>query len=523
TEVFFNGRDTGDGRVLIYGVLARHLDGKPHNAILVIPDCEGELDMELLTFYARLGYDVLMFDYAGEREGMENRTSYPSAVKYANYIYSENCFNTVSESARETCWYEWCCVARYAVNFLVTRLGSKKIGVLGIKTGAEIMWHLVSCDERVTCAVALFGAGWRAYKNVRKYAPPAGEVKLSDERIRFIAGIDAHSFAPYCRCPVALFTSTNSAEYDADRAHDTLRRVNSDVDAFFCLSPRMGEAVDLNCVRNIELFFGIYLNGQRVQMASEPELKIKVEGESIELEVDTNAALKPRNVDIYVCEGETEPARRNWVKLDGVVKKGDSVFSAEYSLINGGGILFAFAVVDYRNGITVSTPITSGKCPETAVIKTNLIYSNTQGAGDFTYGVTDRSLLAGAMYCRRSPIELVRGPMGITGISSSKGLLTYKVSERCVDIRPDSIFKLDLYCDTEITLAVRLRADIGTPFETVYNNYTSVPRGEVWQNVVLSIKDFKTDDGMPLSEDAVIGSINFSADGFFAINNVLLI
>ena len=143
-EVYFNGRETGDGRVLIYGVFACHDDGKKHNAILIIPDYNIGIDINVINLYVRLGYDVLMFDYAGEADGLENYTHYPSVIKYANLKYAERHLDYVDLSARETCWYEWCCAARYAVAFLRARLETNKIGVLGIKSGAEIMWHLIS-------------------------------------------------------------------------------------------------------------------------------------------------------------------------------------------------------------------------------------------------------------------------------------------------------------------------------------------------------------------------------------------
>ena len=523
STVYFNGRQTAEGRVNIFGTLARHNDGKTHPAILIIPDCVEEPDPRLSARFASLGYDVLTFDYAGGAEGAERRTNYPSDLKFAYYSEDRKYIDFAEEDARHTAWYEWCCVARYAVNYLTEKLGAKKIGVLGIKTGSDLMWHLLSCDDRLTCAVGLFGAGWRAYRGFRKYGP-AEEFPLDGERMRFIAGVDAHAFAPYCKCPVALFTSTNSAEYDADRAHDTLRRVNKKVDAFFCLSPRMREAVDENCFRNIMLFYAVYLNGQRIQMAAEPKLDMTLSGETVELKLSTTEVLKAKNVDIYVCEKEIVPARRNWIKLNNVEQEGDSNYRASYSLKNGGEILFAFAVVDYRNGITVSTPITVKKCPKTQVIKTNLLYSNkSDGAGDYCYPVAQKDLLGGAIYYRSSPLEIVKGPMGISGASSSAGLISYKVDESCVDIRSDSIFKVDVYCETAITFAVTLTTSVGSENERRYTAYVPVPRGEVWQNIVLNLRDFKTPDGKIIEEPGEINSIDYSGDGAFVINNVLLI
>lgn len=521
-EVYFNGRQTNEGRVLIYGIYACHDDGKKHNAILIIPDMNDDPDIKLINMYVHLGYDVLTFDYRGEADGAENYTNYPSDIKFANVKYAERHIDHADVSARETCWYEWTCVARYAVSFLCSRLETNKIGVLGIKSGSDIMWHLISTDGRVNCAVGLFGAGWRSYRKIRKYAQDE-KFEIDDERIRFIAGVEAHAYAPYAKCPVALFVPTNCPEYDADRAHDTIRRVNKKVDCFFCLSPRMASAVNINCTRNIELFFGVYLNGQRIQIAQEPSIKLTVSGESVTVEVETPLELKPRVVDIYVCENQIVPSRRNWVKLGEPTKLADNLFRDSYSLVNGGEMLFAFAVIEYRNGITVSTPITSKKCLKTQIIKTNLLYSSARGDDDFTFGVDGDDVIAGAVYYKRSPIELVRGPMGIVGISSRSGLDTYRLNENRVEIKRDSIFKLDVYCKEAITLSVSLVTEVGCEREKIYRSETDVPSGEVWQTINLSLKDFKTKDGMTVQDLDLIDKISFSANGFFAINNVLII
>ena len=530
--VCINGREVegeNGGTVSIYGKYAYIPEEEANRpAVIIIPDTTGGTSKKMLEFFVKSGYNVFSFDYAGDNgDEYSGYTGYPSAIQYAEFLNKDNGFYKLSPDAdgRRTCWYEWCCVARYAVSFVVSKKPHRgKIGVLGIKTGADIMWHLIATDERLTCAVALFGAGWRAYKGKLKYAPAEHE-PMTDEQIRYIACVDSHSFAPYCKCPVALFTTTNSAMFDADRAHDTIRRVNPEVDSFFCLSPRMKEVVDFNCMRNVEIYFSNYLNGRRVQMASEPKIDFEQsekEKDAVEILVTTSDELKPVGVDIYVCEGELDPSKRNWIKLKYVSRGENSVFSGKYRLINGGGILFAFAVVVYRNGITVSTAITSRKCPETAVIKTNLLYKNTQGEGDFTFCADDASTLDGAMYFRRSPIELVIGPMGITGISSSSGLTTYKVGEKCVDIGRHSIFELDLYCREQIVFLVRLYVSVNGEQQTYYN-YTPVNNGEVWQNIIMNIKDFKNVDGLPIPENITLECIDFSADGFFAINNVLLI
>ena len=87
----------------------------------------------------------------------------------------------VDESARETCWYEWVAVARYALTFLIEQNPSvSKIGVIGIKNGANIAWQLAAVDDRVKCAVVMFGAGWSAYKGINKFSD--SDIVMNEER-----------------------------------------------------------------------------------------------------------------------------------------------------------------------------------------------------------------------------------------------------------------------------------------------------------------------------------------------------
>ncbi len=519
-EVYFNGRETAEGRVLIYGILARHCDGRKHSAILIIPDYEEEPSIHLVNLYVRLGYDVLMIDYKGETDKSDNYTNYPSDIKYANLKHAGPYFDRVPKTARETCRYEWTCVAAYAVTFLKARLETNKIGVLGVKYGAEIMWHLISWDTRISCAVALFGGGWRSYSGVGKYTDETfGEV--DEERIRFIAGVDSHSFVPYCKCPIAYFTSTNSSEYDADIAHDTIRRVNPKMPTLFCLSPRMRNALDINCTRNSELFFGTYLSGQRIIKPSDPSISVKPHNGGVRVELSIGNEVKPRNVSVYLCENQPVASWRNWVSLNSFVE--NDKYYADYSLVNGGELVLVFAIVEYRNGMTVSTGIIPYKCPKCDIIKTNLIYTNAEGAGDFVCGTDSRDMISNVLYFKRSPIMVMRGPTAINGVTSKSGLVSYKPNEKCVQVKLDSIFKLDVYCDSPITLVATIGVSIGKENEQTYTNSVEVPKGEVWQNVVLYVKDFKTADGMLITDFDEIVCIGFKSEGFFAINNVLFL
>ena len=120
SDVYFSGRETADGRVRVYGVYAKstNMAKKSRKAgILILPDADKTVDLELVDLYVKQGYAVLMIDYRGEWEKTENYTRYPSSISYANYNKAKDLMDQVETTAKETCWYEWVAVAKYAVSF----------------------------------------------------------------------------------------------------------------------------------------------------------------------------------------------------------------------------------------------------------------------------------------------------------------------------------------------------------------------------------------------------------------------
>ena len=49
--------------------------------------------------------------------GVLDYTVYPDKISHANYDNSSETFNYVKTTAKDTCWYEWCAVAKYAVSY----------------------------------------------------------------------------------------------------------------------------------------------------------------------------------------------------------------------------------------------------------------------------------------------------------------------------------------------------------------------------------------------------------------------
>ncbi len=133
----FSGRDTGMGRVTVYGVLATKENNPPKECVLILLDSTEEIDEQLLAFFVKSGYNALCVDYGGEREGVERYTLYPNNIKYANAVKSARYKEFVDGAANQTCWYEWVAVGIYAGKFLREKFSTDKIGLIGMRDGGE--------------------------------------------------------------------------------------------------------------------------------------------------------------------------------------------------------------------------------------------------------------------------------------------------------------------------------------------------------------------------------------------------
>ena len=87
SEVYFSGRETGSGRVRIYGLYARPKDlpaNRKMGGVLILPDYTETVNLDCVNHYVRQGYFVLMVDYRGEYGETKDYTKYPTEIEYAN-------------------------------------------------------------------------------------------------------------------------------------------------------------------------------------------------------------------------------------------------------------------------------------------------------------------------------------------------------------------------------------------------------------------------------------------------------
>ena len=526
SHVYFYGRDTGLGRVRIYGVYARlkNVSKKaPKAGLLIIPDIGAPIDLTLIDLYVKQGYTTLMIDYCGETDKSENYTQYPECVSYANYNRSGRALDYCDKTAKETSWYEWVSVARYGISFLKNLYAFEKIGVLGIKDGANIGWQLCGTDKRIDCFVPLFGAGWRSYKNAYKFSE-SDKIDVNDERLRYLAAVDAHAYAQYVNCPVFYMTGSNSDKFDLDRAMDTVLRVpQEEAVCALNVSPRYSTVLDPTCKRNVDLFLAKYLFGYRVELPKTPKVTVTCEDKSLTafVEIDFSDLLRPKRFCVFVAEGGENPAFRDWSEMTMLKSLEENKKTFVKNLYGNSGFVNVFAVVEYKNGFTVSSVVTNKKVPKINTRRRNLIYSSGDRLSDFSIADGSISDIAGVYFEDKEPVEYVEGSNKIFGVRSKYGLINYKLNERLVSLNERTLLSFDVCCSEFARLKVTLIADDGNASE--YDYFVAVKGGDVWQHVMIKCCDFKSDKRLSIKDYSKVVALKLLSDSKLIFNNILIV
>ncbi len=525
-DMYFYGRDTEDGRVRIYGVYAKSKStGKKSNkgAILILPDACDTVNYDLINVYVSQGYSVLMIDYRGEWEGVENYTKYPKCISYANYNVSKDKLDEVEITAKQTCWYEWAAVAKYAVSFLKSRLEVEKVGVLAIRNGANVGWMLCGTDARVDCFVPCFGAGWRGYRGI--YKNNSQELRANDSLLRYLAGVDAHAYAQYVRCPVFFMTATNSSDFDFDRSVDTMMRISEGVINYTNYTPHLRDVLNKESKRNIDLFFAKYLLDFKLLFPKEPVLTCAVEGDTVtcDLELDFSELKRPKNITVYVAEGGSNPANRDWNTAKMLKGLREDKRSFVYKIVGNCDFVTLYAVIEYRSGVTISSKSVCKKANFVNPLPQKLLYASKDKLGSFTvYNLKDKSV-GGLFFLEEGYIDYLPGANGINGISSPYGLVSYKINNGNVLLSSSSIVLFDCYVEEFTTLKVVLMAEL-SPLETVdYCSYVDLRGGSIWQNVSLKAGDFKNSARLSIKDFSKVVGIRFETETKCIFNNILII
>ncbi len=527
SEIYIHGRETEDGRVKIHCVWARKTQISEAPAVVVASDLKYGADFNFAVKLAEKGYVALAVDIGGkvfdDRFNKQRYTVYPPSLSYANYDDKVDEGLSIEGEVVKTCWYERSVALRYAVKFIKAQKIVGKVGAVGLFGGATALWHCAAFEE-LACAAIIGNAGWQGYRGIPKFGDTP-EPQFNDDELKFIAGIDPQSYAMHVKCPTLILSPTNSAQYDMDRAADTVSRINDKIYTSLDYSIGSREEVDFSCFNDCMAFFDEFLlkGGNGDALPKSPTLKCSLKDGILNAEV-TVAKNKLKDVSVYVSEEEVRPSLRSWEKVSRSEEIKDGVFAFNYIPYDGSKKVFLFARAVYEGGIGTSSVVLSRtlKDGDYKDGKNRVYYSSplSTGVTDFYEANEGDGTIFGLRSEKTSGITLKKGTMDLIGLYSECGFLTFKINEEKYKPIDGSMFMFDVCVISGGNLSVKLVTDyFGDKREYIAAVKTF---GEgVWQNVKLELNNFKTKDGMGIKSYRDVQAMEFVSDGAFLLNNFL--
>lgn len=523
TSLNIEGKSLDDGTVNIYAELARKNNSEKSPAILLMEDFSINPDKTLTKNLIKQGYIVFCVDIAGFKEGKEFYTDYPASIDYANYEKSKDNLFSVEKDAINTCWYEWATVLRYALKYLKSLDYVSKIGGLAISHVATALWHVAGVCEDLDSVVFAFNSGWLGYKEILKFGGMV-EPQFNDDKYKFIAGIDPQSYAMHISCPVLMLSATNCADFDADRAYDSVSRINEGNYTALHYSVGQIDVINNDGFNDMSIFFDKFLNGKgRIILPKEIDLKCDIEDGAILIE-GTADPKHLQSIEISISEGKANPALRLWKNIPSKIDK-QGRFVAKYLPFNSSELVVMFATAKYENGFSISSNIIAKRFKDEEIeptFKSNVIYSSRmKELGDYFISQNPSSFLIDSL--DKWKIRTKKGPMGIEGITHENGILSFLMAIEKFKPSDAAILMLDVYSKNEGELVIKMIADyLGE--KTEYVSRQKIIGGDVWHNVKIGINKFKTAEGLVLKEYSKIEAISINVENSdYLINNMLWI
>ena len=428
----------------------------------------------------------------------------------------------VDNTARETSWYEWTGVARYAARWLKERPEVTAAGAVGLRTGGEILWKIAPYAP-IDCFISIGAAGWLAYRDIEKFSEN-GNVIFSEERHRFIAGIDSQSYAPYVKCPVMMLCAINDKKCNYDRVYDTFQQINPEVEKAILYSAHGNGLIGRHSFVNIDLFLDKFLKKHSVFLSKPVSFSVANENGSFKVRAAYDPMGEVAECGIFYTENTATFKARDWTRKlgDARMMGKDNTFVFPLDVYEGSEKALVYTFVRYSNGFSVTSKIQEVNLGEhhKGCMKSRIFYTSEQG----TIGFAAFRRRAGSIADCFSDsdhvdLELLPGYGGIPGVTTRTGIITYRVSEPRFEPSEGASFRFDAWSEKDAVLKVVFYSDVEE--ETGYTETFFVQGGGKWKSFLADAADFKSDRGASLASFRGTVSVVFQGEGDVLINNLL--
>ena len=531
SHVSYSGHASEDGSVRIYARFCRPEGEGKKPAILFLGDAGKPVDEEILTYFAEKGYAVLIPDYSGKMSGDGDgvlRTVYPPSLAYGNFEQAQGLNSLRDLETDKTTWFEWTYVALYSVEYLKSRPDVGAIGVVGVRMGGEITWQTMLSPD-VKCGVPISAAGWRSFANIAKFGDDIAH-NLSDDRHRYIAAVEAQSYAPSVKCPVLMLCALHDKDFDCDRAYDTYSRIgNSDGNAL-AYSLESGGCIGPNGLADMDLFLEKNLKGREIYIPDTLNVALKEteEGLRVDVECDPEGILEETGIYFAEADVKTKSAYREWrcmFKADGRTVKNGKI-SHTIVPFDGATAVFVFAYAKYINGFRVMSKIVAKRFTKTNpnAVRNRKVFTGTS-LDSFSIA-EHKEYSVGEIFLEHHAVpKLMKGYGDIGGVYSVGGIRTYKISSPRFVPPENALLEFDAYSHESQTLKVSIEVANVEKDEVSYTCLVPIKGGGKWKRIILKASDFKGGEyGFPLDNFSSGNALVFDCadeELEFGITNIL--
>lgn len=421
------------------------------------------------------GYCVIKVDFLGT-SNTPHCTRYPNTLSNCNYCNDDSNIKDIFSCNH----YVWAYNALRSVNLAL--MAFNDVSVYGKGLGGSIAYKTL-------------------YSNNIKNAVIVGnilpDVIGDDDTLLFYrAALDNSAYAKQTVAPTLMIMATNDSDNSIDRMSDLARDTASLKDLI--ILPRATLQDELASTAQPLLKFL-----DTCQFYQTPAVNVYGEDHSMYLNITAEASAT--NINVYVSTAITKPKFRNWTNVK-ITKSGQSEWLAKCSVFSLDYPIVYFVCVDYEDGHTSSTPVTSVNVKQLGItpkqkIRRRLLYSADDGLDNW-YSPIHRP-------------QIKEAALKIEGLTSpSNELITYKPGDFLYHAEHDNIMQLTIYGAPQ-TLNLEMTDSEGIEYSA---NITL--KGEDWQKLTLSHENLKS-SVKPLESFNSIVKLKLKGTDCFYLNSIL--
>ncbi len=197
--------DVVDGR-RIFGYLSRPEGPGPFPALLLISGFKQPARRDWAEHHAARGYVALVFDHLGR--GPDGQPLADSVIP----VTEENTFEPFTRDVRSCAPFQTIAACLRGISLLdsLEDVDRSKIGVTGLSWGGVLCCIIPALDERIRCAVAVYGCGGISLESgVLAFL----NLMSASDHLRWSLYFDPCNYLPWIRCPILLINGTNDPIY----------------------------------------------------------------------------------------------------------------------------------------------------------------------------------------------------------------------------------------------------------------------------------------------------------------------